>query len=170
MIPKLCAYASPRAACTITLIACSTPSGPCLFRVRREVLAVDILHHQVVQSVRFAGVVGGDDVRMRQLRGDFDFLIEPLHGLLRADGVRRQHLERDDPLHPAMLGLEDLPHAAGTELVEHDVLAEDQSLRATLIEIDRLELRQLSLLNEFANERIGIGRFLFRGQARRGAT
>ncbi len=46
---------------------------------------------------------------------------------------RRQHLDRHDPLHAAMLGLEHLPHAAGPDLVEDRVVAEDQRLGSALI-------------------------------------
>ena len=41
---------------------------------------------------------------------------------------RVQDLERDGPLHPPVPGLEDRPHAAGAEPVEHDVIAEEQLL------------------------------------------
>ena len=50
---------------------------PLLLDERREVGAVDVLHHQEVRAAGFVGVVGGDDVGMFELGGGFDLALEP---------------------------------------------------------------------------------------------
>ena len=60
--------------------ACRTPSGPCSLTTRGQVLALDVLHHQVVHALVLAGVVGGDDVGMRELGGRLHLAVEPLDG------------------------------------------------------------------------------------------
>ena len=76
----------------------------------------------------------------QQLRGCFDFSLKPSHrGCILHHGGR-QHLDCHDAVHPAMLGLEDLPHAAGPDLVEDRVVAEDQRLGPPLIDFLNLNL------------------------------
>ena len=76
---------------------------------------------------------------------------------------RRQHLDRHDALHPAMLGLEDLPHAASPDLVEDRVVAQDQRLGPALVDFLGLELRQVLALDQLPGKffgvfRMGLGR------------
>ena len=78
-----------------------------------KVLAVNVLHGQVVDALVLAGVEGGDDVGMDQLGGGADLAAEPLDGLGRPDQLGRDHLQRHHPAHGAMLGLEHLAHAPG---------------------------------------------------------
>lgn len=77
-------------------------------------------------------------------RGGFHFALEPfdrrvvLHG-----GGYRHHLEHN-ALHPPMLGLVDLAHAAGADFGQQHVVAHDQPAPATGEQILRcLKLRQL---------------------------
>ena len=92
-----------------------------------------------MRSLRFIGIVGGDDIRMVELGGGFDFALEAGQrqpGLRLAGG---KHLQGHDALHAAMFGLEDLPHATGPDQVDERVIAEDQALR--LAAADRLALK-----------------------------
>jgi hypothetical protein len=79
-----------------------------------------------VLAVGFAGVEGRDDMGMKQFGRRFDFAMEALDAVGRLGGRCRQDLERYDAFHAAVLGLVDLAHAAGSDLVEHHVFAEDQ--------------------------------------------
>ena len=69
---------------------------------------------------------------------------------------RRQHLDRHDAVHPAMLGLEHLAHPAGADFVEDRVVAQDQRLGPALIDFLGLELRQLLALDELPSKFLGI--------------
>ena len=42
----------------------------------RQVFPLDVLHDQEVNAIGLVGVVGGDDVGMRQLGGRFDFSLK----------------------------------------------------------------------------------------------
>ena len=93
-----------------------------------EVLAVDVLHHQIMPAFMLARIVGGDDVGMLQLGGGLDLTVKPFHGIGRLQGRARIIFTATMPLHAAMLGLEHHAHAALAELVQHHVFAEDQPL------------------------------------------
>ena len=106
----------------------------------------------------FAGVVGGDDVGMLQPRGGFHFALKAAHGVGRFHGRRREHLDGRDALHAAVPGLEHLPHAAGADLVDDQVLAKNERLGFALQHVGRLELRDLALLHQRLSQRLRIGR------------
>ena len=57
-----------------------------------------------------------------------------------------------------MLGLEHLPHAAGPDLVEDRVVAEDQRLGPALVDLLGLELRQMLALDELPSKFLGVFR------------
>ena len=57
-----------------------------------------------------------------------------------------------------MLRLVDLPHAPLSELIEHDVVAYDQSAGLALENGLGLELGQLALAEHFPSQRLGIRR------------
>ena len=60
------------------------------------------------------------------------------------------------PLHAAMLGLEDLPHAASPDLVEDRVVAQDQRLGSALVDFLGLELGQVLALDELPSKFLGV--------------
>ncbi len=51
-----------------------------------------------------------------------------------------------------MQGLEDLPHAAGPDLVDDRVAAQDQRFGFARIDVLGLELGQMLLLHQFRNK------------------
>ena len=55
-----------------------------------------------------------------------------------------------------MLGLEDLAHAAGPDLVEDRVVAQDQRLGPARVDFLGLELRQLLALDELPGKFLGV--------------
>ena len=82
---------------------------------RGEVLAGEVLHRDEVLSFDLAELVGGDDVRVLELRGDARLVQEHLAQLHAVGEVRKDHLQRDDldeALDAAALGDVEPPHAA----------------------------------------------------------
>ena len=45
-----------------------------------KLATIHVFHHQIMYAIRFASVVGGDDVMMTQLCCGQDFLMEALNG------------------------------------------------------------------------------------------
>ena len=123
-----------------------------------QITAFHIFHHQEMRSVRLVRVVGGDDVRMPQFGGRHDLALETRQRLGRLSDVGREHLERDDPPHPLVLGLEHHPHAALAELVEDDVIAKYQILAAAREQFLLLVFGEPRLLHKDRAERFAIFR------------
>ena len=81
----------------------------------REALPFEQLHDEEVDAVLAADVMERADVRVGE-RGDRPgFPLEALAQLGIFREVTRQHLDRDGPLEPRVLGLVDLPHPARAE-------------------------------------------------------
>ena len=59
----------------------STASGPSCATSRSRLDAIDELHHEEVQVAGLVGVVGGDDVGVRQPGGGSELAVESLDGL-----------------------------------------------------------------------------------------
>ncbi len=103
--------------------------GACLGHGQRPTLlyqpgqgdSLDVFHYQEVGRAGVFGVVGGDDVRMRQARGGAHLTLEALHrlGAIRI-GVA-DDLERHRPPHDAVFGLIDAAHAALAEQTQDAV-------------------------------------------------
>src|ERR1700752_2304146 len=88
-----------------------------------EWLALDELHGEVDQPVaRFAEIVDGADVGVRDAAGVRGFAIEPRDRVGIVHHRRVHHLDRAAPPHLHVLGQIHLAHAAFTELL-HDVIA-----------------------------------------------
>ena len=100
-----------------------------------------------------------------ELGGGLDLAIEALDGVLVLHRRGRQHLDGHQPLHPPMLGLEHHAHAAGAELVEHDVLAEHQVLMLARVDDRGLVLGELALADEQLGQCLAIGGPLLGRQA-----
>ena len=70
------------------------------------------------------GVEGGDDVGVLQPAGGLDLALEPRTAVLSRANEGGRIFTRDDAAELAMPGLEDHAHAAGAELVEDQVVAD----------------------------------------------
>ena len=82
---------------------------------RREILARQVLHADEVLAVDLAELVGRDDVRVLEPRGDPRFVEEHLAQLLAVGEMRLNAFQRDDldeALDPAALGDVEAPHPA----------------------------------------------------------
>ncbi len=75
-------------------------------------VAVDVLHDEEVGVAGLVGVVGHDDVGMRELGDRLDLAAEALDRVLVWQMLLADDLEGDDAVQAAMAGLEDLAHAA----------------------------------------------------------
>ena len=72
-------------------------------------------------TARFVGIVGGDDIRVRQLGRGPHFAAKPLDRRCVRGVFHRHHFERDDAAHHQMFGLIHDAHAADAEQVHHPV-------------------------------------------------
>ena len=95
-----------------------------------KILAGQVLHADEVVSVDLAQLVGRDDVRVLEPRGDARFVEEHLAQLRAVGEMREDPLERDD-LHEALdaapLGDVEPTHAALPEQAEQPIAAEGLS-------------------------------------------
>ena len=99
-------------------------------------------------AVGFTGVVGDDDVRMRQPGGGFDLAMKCRTDSGDVIAVDGRTFNADDALHALMPGLEDLPHAAGADLVEHSILVENKAPDVAFAGDLGLERRKLATLDQ----------------------
>ena len=83
---------------------------------RRQRLAFDVLHHQVVDTVLMTDIVNDTDMRMVQTGNDLGFALEALFssGIVRE--LRRENLDRDGTFEPCVASAVDLAHSTGAEL------------------------------------------------------
>ena len=108
-------------------------------------------------AVDLVGIVGDDDVRMRQLSGGLDFAMETPDGVLVGEAVLADDLQGDDAAHAQLAGLEDLSHAAFAEAFQDDVLAEHQFPAAAGEELVDLIGRHPIAFEEFLGQGPRIG-------------
>ncbi len=95
------------------------------------VVALDVLHDEVVVAVDLAGVDRVDDVVVRELGGDLGLALEPLDEFLVLGQGVEQDLDGDDPVDARLPGLVDDPHRALAELRD-DLVAGDLELLGRL--------------------------------------
>ncbi len=86
----------------------------------------------------------------------FHLAVEPLDGPGLLHGRRGEDLDGHRAFHPPVLGLQDHAHAACTQLVQDDVLAEDQPLGLALVDRLDLVLGQLAVLDKRLGELLDI--------------
>ena len=94
-----CAYCSPCAACWASAAAISIGIACVALAAaddRRQILPGQVLHADEVLAVHLAELVGGDDVRVLEPRGDARLVEEHLSQLSAVREVREDPLERDD--------------------------------------------------------------------------
>ncbi len=112
-----CRWAYSRAWAASVAIRRASSTGS--WRSRREpvaeTLALDVRHGEPELARGLARVVDRQDVRVLQPGGELDLALEAL-GAQRAREIGVQHLERDRPVVPQVLGEEDGGHAAPPEL------------------------------------------------------
>ena len=80
-----------------------------------QVNALDIFHDEKMKFASLLGIVSSDDVDMGQLRGGADLLPKSLHNFRVVCQLAVDDLQRDWPIHDAVLGLKHRPHPAGSE-------------------------------------------------------
>ena len=95
---------------------------------RAEVVALDVLQHEVEPAVDLAEVVDADDVRVVEVGLDLGLATEP-----RAEGrvlaqVAREDLDRDAAVEPLLDREVDTAHPAAADLLD-DLIALDLDLR-----------------------------------------
>ena len=87
-------------------------------------VAGDVLHHDVVETVLAGDLVDRDDVRMVERRGGLRLLHEPALTLGVGDGLGAQDLDGNEAIETGVPGLVDLPHPAGSELLDDFVVTD----------------------------------------------
>ena len=97
-----------------------------------EVPSVDEFHHEEQAGFGLAGVEGHDDVRVSELGDRLDLALETLGVGALTGGFTCQDLECDDPLHTAVAGLEHGAHAAGSQTIDDQVVADTQIAQSAL--------------------------------------
>src|SRR5207244_7637506 len=86
----------------------------------REVVALDVRHRDVLDAVELPDVVDADDVLVRHLAGEEQFLLQPVLGLGRRAFLRigANHLQRDRDAELGIPRLVDGAHAADAEQLD----------------------------------------------------
>ncbi len=123
-----------------------------------QVGSFDVLHDKEMRPAGVVGVDRPDDVGVIQLRRRRGLPVEPLDELRVSRERWRHDLEGEHLLEATMLGLEDHAHAAGAELVQHDVAADDQALRLPLADRAGLIAGQPTRRHQLAPESLAIAR------------
>ena len=91
----------------------------------RKALALEPLHHDVRRAVgELAEVEHVDDVLVLDRRRRLRFVEEARHDFRVASQVRQEHLHRDAPPQPRVLGEIDRAHAAFADLAANDVVTD----------------------------------------------
>ena len=111
----------------------------------RQVLAIDVLHHEEVNVLGLARVERGDHVGMNQSRGGLDLLLKTADSDFGFGQFGRQDLQGHCALHASMLRLVNSSHAAVADLVENDVVAQRQTSGLAPVNGLSLEFRELSV-------------------------
>ena len=114
-MPLPCAASSAEATCDAYSSAFAT--GSCLQPDQRvEPSAVHQLHGDERRPVVLVDLVDRDDVRVIEGGGGAGFLDEPAVAIGIGRRLGRQHLDRDRPAEPGVVGGVDNPHAAAANL------------------------------------------------------
>jgi hypothetical protein len=106
---------------------------------RRQRLAVEQLHHEVLDIAGAADVVERADVGMRELRDRARFALESLARVRRRGEIAGQHFDRDETIEPRVARLVDGAHRPGADRAD-DL---ERSEPASTLEVHAGSLRQL---------------------------
>ena len=87
-----------------------------------ERLALEQLHGDELRALELVDLVDRADVRVIERRGGARLAQKPIGGLLIADAIGRQKLERHEARELDVLGLVDDAHAARADGLEHPVV------------------------------------------------
>ncbi len=108
----------------------------------REILAVDVLHREVLLPVDLGDVVDAADVGVRNLPGDADLGVKAIEAILVRGQMPRQELERHGLTELQIVRAVDLAHAAAAEQADDPVaLGEDRAGREAA-RLDRVGRRE----------------------------
>ena len=118
-----------------------------LLQVIRQRFPLQVLHHQIVDSILMADVEERADVRMIQAGDGARFAIEALAQVRAIGQVRGQDFDRDGAVEPRVASFIDLAHAARADRGEDLVGAHRFSRKD-----GHAGLRQLKLLGEYTAE------------------
>jgi hypothetical protein len=80
-----------------------------------EIMTLDVLHGNKFKAARFSDIKDPNDVFMRNLASQEQFLGEAVNYLRLAGKVRANALERNDSINITIMGFIDSAHAAHTE-------------------------------------------------------
>ena len=81
----------------------------------RQRLALDVLHHEVLDAVLASDIMKDADVRMIQLRDRFRFALEALFPLRNFSEVFRQNFDGDGAVEASVFGFVNLAHPADAD-------------------------------------------------------
>ena len=128
--PASCAASSPPAIWRASRSARADRQLAVAPQHRRQVVALDVRHRDVLDAVDLAEVVNADDVLVRDLAGEQQLVLEALFRRRQRDAappVRANHLQRDRDAQLRVPGLVDRAHAADAEDPD-DVIARAERL------------------------------------------
>ena len=91
---------------------------------RGEVLALDVIHREVILALLLAHFMNGDDVRMLQTGRSRGFGAKSLDGFLARKLPGQDHFDGHDPVQADLPGLIDHAHAAAGNFFQEFVVAE----------------------------------------------
>ena len=114
-MPLACAASSAEAICDAILERLGHRQRPGRDE-RVQPRAVDELHRDERGAVVLVDLVDGDDVRVIEGGGGARFLDEPAVAIGVRRRLGRQHLDRDRPAEPGVVGGVDNPHPAPADL------------------------------------------------------
>ena len=100
-----------------------------LFQNLGQAGSLHILHDQQQQALCLLGVVGGDDVGVRQLRRRLDFAVEAVERLGAVEQPLVDDLDGHRAFHEAVLGPVDHAHAAVAQLLVQLISGQDRHRR-----------------------------------------
>ncbi len=129
----------------------------------RQVAPFHVLHDEQNDVIGIVGVKRSDDVLVVELRHRHDLALEAGHDRGVLHHGAGEHLDGNDALHAAVSGLEDLPHAAGPDLFQQDVVAQRERHPVATEDLCRLKLCQFLLADELTGQvftalRVAVGR------------
>jgi hypothetical protein len=109
--------------------AASTGNGTCLLESIREVLTLEVLHHDERDALGHADVRHIDRVRVPHAPRGLGLAEEALRRALARREVRQEHLDGDALVHAAVPALVDRAHPAAPEHAPELVIAEERARR-----------------------------------------